>query len=56
MQNIENKVIIITGASSGIGEETAKVLAKMGQRSPFPQDVRTGFKSWLMRLAKMPYI
>ena len=30
MNNIENKVVIITGASSGIGEETARVLAKNG--------------------------
>ncbi|WP_321433671.1 SDR family oxidoreductase [Trichococcus flocculiformis] len=32
MQNVENKVIIVTGASSGIGEETAKVLAKNGAK------------------------
>ena len=32
MQNIENKVIIVTGASSGIGEETAKVLAQNGAK------------------------
>ena len=32
MQNVDNKVIIITGASSGIGEETAKVLAKNGAK------------------------
>ena len=32
MQNVENKVIIITGASSGIGEETAKVLAQNGAK------------------------
>ena len=32
MQNVENKVIIITGASSGIGEETAKVLARNGAK------------------------
>ncbi len=32
MQNVENKVIIITGASSGIGEETAKTLAKEGAK------------------------
>ena len=32
MQNVENKVIIITGASSGIGEETAKTLAKNGAK------------------------
>ncbi len=32
MLNIENKVIAITGASSGIGEATAKLLAQNGAK------------------------
>lgn len=32
MQNIENKVVLITGASSGIGAATAKVLAAHGAK------------------------
>lgn len=32
MQNVQNKVIIITGVSSGIGEETARVLARNGAK------------------------
>ncbi|MEH2296771.1 SDR family oxidoreductase [Nostoc sp.] len=32
MLNVENKVIVITGASSGIGEATAKLLSKNGAK------------------------
>lgn len=32
MQNVENKVVIITGASSGLGEATARVLSENGAR------------------------
>ena len=39
MNNIENKVIVITGASSGLGEATARLLAKKVQRLYLVLDV-----------------
>lgn len=56
MQNIENKVVIITGASSGIGEETARVLAKNGAKVVLSAGRRAGFKNLLLKLVKMPFI
>src|ERR1700733_16025670 len=32
MQNIKDKVVVITGASSGLGEATARALAKNGAK------------------------
>lgn len=32
MLNVEEKIVILTGASSGIGEATAKVLANKGAK------------------------
>ena len=40
MLHVEGKVVILTGASSGIGEATAKELAAKGAKVILGQDVR----------------
>jgi NADP-dependent 3-hydroxy acid dehydrogenase YdfG len=32
MQNIHDKIVVITGASSGLGEATARLLAQHGAK------------------------
>jgi NAD(P)-dependent dehydrogenase (short-subunit alcohol dehydrogenase family) len=38
--NIQDKVIIVTGASMGIGAAAAKLLAKHGGKSSFSRSVK----------------
>ena len=45
--NIADKVVVITGASSGIGESTAKLLRDKERKSYWEPGVRTGsMQSW----------
>ena len=38
--NIEGKIVVITGASSGLGESTARHLAKLGATVVLGADAR----------------
>lgn len=46
MQNIENKVVIITGASSGIGAAAARALAARGAKVVLGPGGETGWNRW----------
>jgi NAD(P)-dependent dehydrogenase (short-subunit alcohol dehydrogenase family) len=54
MSNITGKVVVITGASSGIGESTAKLLAAQGAKvvlgsAAFGPDRRSGSRDLSFR-------
>ena len=56
---IENKVVIITGASSGIGEATAKLLASKGARIVMGarrEDKLKALAEEIQKLVDMPLI
>lgn len=46
MEKIKDKVVIITGVSSGIGEATARALVKNGARVMLSARRRSGCKNW----------
>jgi NADP-dependent 3-hydroxy acid dehydrogenase YdfG len=47
--NFKGKVVVITGASSGMGEAAAKHLSGLGQRLYWVQEEPTELKSWPKR-------
>jgi len=60
--NIADKVVVITGASIGIGESTGKLLAREGRESYSERGVRTGstqsrkrFRPQAVRLSASPW-
>ena len=44
--NIDGKVVVITGASSGLGEATARHLAALGARLVLGRGGSTGCRRW----------
>lgn len=46
---VKNKVVIVTGASSGIGKATAKLLGKVGQKSYLLPEMKTNYSKLLLK-------
>ena len=44
--NIEGKVVVITGASSGLGEAAARLLAERGRSWCWERAAWTGCRRW----------
>lgn len=52
MPTLQNKTILVTGASQGLGEQVAKAYAEAGRPLFWLRAIKKSWKKFMMRLSK----